>query len=310
MLSIEYIRTMCSGRVAIGEPLAHMTTFRIGGPADILLEPVTAAEVTALVGHLRGLNVPFIVLGNGSNVLVSDEGFRGAAITLEHGFSTASFEDGIVEAGAGMRLATFVEFCIAHGRAGVEMLAGIPGTLGGAIIMNAGAYGGEISTHLVDVTVVHGNEIVTRTASECGFRYRASALTGDVVLSARFQMPDGDIDELRAKRKELLLKRKAAQPTQLPNAGSIFKNPEGGFAAKLIQESGLKGFRIGGAEVSEQHANFIVCTGEATAADVVAVINHVRRAVFARTGVALELEIKLIGFPANVLEPLGEGGAQ
>lgn len=307
MLSIEHIRTLCSV-MSISEPLARMTTFRVGGPADLYLEPANVGELTATVAYLRSIDVPFIVLGNGSNVLVSDEGYRGAAISLERGFSSASFDGGIVTAGAGMRLATFVDFCIGHGLSGVEMLAGIPGTLGGSVIMNAGAYGGEISTGMIDVTVLRGGEVVTLPAGACGFRYRGSDLRADIVLSARFALPTGDATGLRARRKELLQKRNAAQPTWMPNAGSIFKNPDGMFAARLIQDCGLKGFRIGGAEVSDLHANFIVGQPGVTARDILAMINHVRRTVHTETGVVLELEILLIGFEANALEPLaGEG---
>ncbi len=294
--------------MSISEPLARMTTFRVGGPADLFLEPANVEELTATVAYLRSIEVPFIVLGNGSNVLVSDEGYRGAAISLERGFRGATYADGIVDAGAGMRLATFVDFCISHGRGGVEMLAGIPGTLGGSVIMNAGAYGGEISTSLLDVTVLRDGAVRVLPATACGFRYRGSDLRADIVLSARFALPEGDPSVLRARRKELLQKRNAAQPTRLPNAGSIFKNPEGMFAAKLIQECGLKGFRSGGAEVSDLHANFIVGQPGVTARDILTVINHVRRTVHAATGVVLELEILLIGFPGDALEPLtGEG---
>jgi UDP-N-acetylmuramate dehydrogenase len=301
VISIEHIRSICSGRIAISEPLARMTTFRLGGPADIYVEPMNTAEVVALVQTFRDTDMPFLVLGNGSNVLVSDEGFRGAAISLEKGFASATMEDDRVDAGAGLRLSAFVDFCIRHGLAGTETLAGIPGTLGGAVIMNAGAYGGELSDFLVDVTVLRRGEILTLPKADCGFRYRASDLKGDIVLSARFTPPRGDIEVMKRRRKELLLKRHAAQPTAFPNAGSIFKNPDGGHAAVLIQECGLKGFRIGGAEVSELHANFIIGRENVTAADILAVINHVRGEVAARRGVILELEILLMGFPDNAL---------
>ena len=312
MISIEHIRSICSGRLAISEPLAGMTTFRIGGPADIFVEPLSVDELIALVATFRDSDLPFIVLGNGSNVLISDDGFRGAAISLEAGFSHARFVDGIVDAGAGMRLSAFVDFCIRHALADTEALAGIPGTLGGAVVMNAGAYGSEISRDLVDVTVIRNGEAITLRASECGFRYRGSDLGRDIVLSARFAFPEGDVEVMKRRRKELLLKRNNAQPTVFPNAGSIFKNPTGAFAAVLIQECGLKGFRIGGAEVSELHANFIIGRDHATAAEILAVINHLRDVVYRERGVALELEIRLVGFPENALAALaapGEGAS-
>lgn len=304
MISIEQIRSICSGRLAISEPLGAMTTFRIGGPADIFVEPMNVDELLALVRTFRESELPYIVLGNGSNVLISDDGFRGAAISLEAGFSDARLLDGRVVAGAGMRLSAFVDFCIRQSFGGTESLAGIPGTLGGALVMNAGAYGAEISDHAVDVTVVRGGEAVTLRASDCGFRYRGSDLGRDIVLGARFALPTGDIDEMKRRRKELLLKRNSAQPTAFPNAGSIFKNPRGAYAAVLIQECGLKGFRIGGAEVSEQHANFIIGREQPSAADILAVINHVRAEVYRQRGVELELEIRLIGFSDGALLPL------
>ncbi len=304
MLNLEHIRQICSGGISISEPLAPLTTFRIGGPADIYVEPADADELVAVVNYIREIDVPLILLGNGSNILISDDGFRGVALSIEKGFSYINLDDGIVTAGAGIRLSKFVDFCISNGFAGSEMLAGIPGTLGGALIMNAGAYGGEISDHLIDVTVLRDGKPVTLPTERVGFRYRDSDIRNDIVMSARFRFPEGDAELLRVLRKELLLKRNASQPVRLPNAGSIFKNPPGQFAAQLIESCGLKGTRIGGASVAELHANFIVNDNEATAADIVALINHVRRTVFDRTGTALELEIQLIGFSSNVIDNL------
>ncbi len=296
MLNLEYIRTLSTGEIRIGEPLARLTSFRVGGPVDIYVEPMNIEELQRLREYFREHELSVIILGNGSNILVSDDGYRGAAIGIERGFSDMTLSGDIVTVGAGARLSTFVEFCIGHGFAGTEMLAGIPGTLGGAVIMNAGAYGGTISDRLIDVTVLRGDNIVPIAKEDCGFRYRGTAFQGDIILSARFNLPRGDVEAMRKTRKQLLLKRKDTQPVGYPNAGSIFKNPEGQFAAKLIQDCGLKGHRVGGAEVSEQHANFIINTGDATAAEIVEVIDHVRRTVRERTGIDLELEIQLIGF--------------
>lgn len=304
MLSLEHIRSICSGAILISEPLAPLTTFRIGGPVDIYIEPASIDEIAALVTYLRGGETPYVVLGNGSNVLISDEGVRGVALSIERHFSTLAFEDGIVTAGGGVRLSKFVDFCVRRSLAGSEMLAGIPGTLGGAVIMNAGAYGGEISDFMLDVTVLRDGMPRIIEKKDAGFRYRGSDLREDIVLGARFRFPEGDEATLKARRKELLLRRNAVQPVNHPNAGSIFKNPPGGFAAKLIEESGLKGFGIGGARVSELHANFIINTGDATAADVIDVIRHVRRVVRDRHGVRLELEIRLLGFPPETIASL------
>ncbi len=304
MLSLEHIRSICSGEIHISEPLAPMTSFRIGGPVDIYIEPANTEELAALVAYLHESDTAHLVLGNGSNILISDEGFRGVVLNIEKHFSDLSVDDGVVQAGAGARLSKFVDFCLRLGMAGSEMLAGIPGTLGGAVIMNAGAYGGEISDYMLDVTVLREGSVRTLTTQECGFRYRGSDLRRDIVLGARFRFPEGNIDELKARRKELLLKRNAAQPVQHPNAGSIFKNPEGGYAAKLIEDCGLKGTRFGGAVISGQHANFIVNDEGAHASDIVDAINHVRRVVYDRTGVELEPEIQLIGFPDDVIASL------
>jgi UDP-N-acetylmuramate dehydrogenase len=304
MMSLERIRSLCSGRIAIDEALAESTTFRLGGPADITIEPATSEELRALLAYFRSIDCPCIILGNGSNVLVSDDGFRGAAIRLDPGFASVAVEHNVVTAGAGLRLAAFVDACIRNGLAGAEMLAGIPGTLGGAIIMNAGAWGGQISDHLLDVTVLRDGAVAVLPKEACGFGYRRSALRCDVVLGARFRFPAGDPDAMAARRKELLQQRNLAQPTRLPNAGSIFRNPPGEYAARLIDRCGLKGLRSGGAEVSPQHANFIVNTGSATSGDVLDLIRQIRSAVHEQTGIALELEIVLIGFPPDAARPV------
>ncbi len=304
MLALDAIRTICTGRIAISEPLAPLTSFRIGGPADLLIEPAGIGEAHELVRHLRSQSTPFTVIGNGSNVLVSDAGFRGVVIHLGPGFSTAGLADGVVTAGAGMRLAAFVDFCVTRGLAGVEMLAGIPGTLGGALVMNAGAHGGEIGDTVVDVTVLRGGDLMTLRRDACGFVYRDSALRGDIVLSARFAPGTGDVEALTARRRELIARRNATQPLTRPNAGSIFRNPEGTFAGRLIEDAGLKGARIGGAEVAGLHANFISNVDDATAADVVALINHVRERVCAHSGILLEPEIRFIGFPTDPVTPI------
>ena len=304
MISIEHIRSICSGRIAIGEPLARMTTFRVGGAADLYVEPMNTEEVLALSGYFRENEIPCMLLGNGSNVLIHDDGFRGAVINLESGFSSIAVIDGYVSAGAGVRLSTYVDYCIRHGFSGTEALAGIPGTLGGALIMNAGAYGSEISDGLVDVTVIRDSTVCVFAREQCGFRYRDSALRDDTVLSARFAHSQGDVDEMKKRRRELLMKRNAAQPTSRPNAGSIFKNPESTHAARLIEDCGLKGFTAGGASVSTLHANFIVGSEAATAADILAIVNHVRATVYRATGIALEMEVLLVGFHDGALVPL------
>lgn len=297
MINLDDIRKSFTGRIAVNEPLAKYTTFRIGGPADIYLEPETKDDAVSLVRHLGAENILFFLMGNGSNILVADEGVRGAVVNLEHGFSYVhADDDGVIRAGAGIRLAKFVDFCIGQGYAGAEMLAGIPGTLGGAVIMNAGAYGGEISDYMLSVELIRDGRLLTIAKEEGGFAYRTSALADDVVLEATFRFPQGVTDELKTSRRQTMLKRNSSQPVQFPNAGSIFKNPPGDYAARLIEGCGLKGRRVGGAEISELHANFIINVDGATARDVIALATIARDEVLRRFGIELELEIKPIGF--------------
>jgi len=307
LLPLDDIRKSFRGRIALGEPLARYTTFRIGGPADLYLEPVDKEDALALLRALRSSNVPSVVMGNGSNLLVADEGVSGVVINLESGFGEMRIEeDGTIVAGAGVRLAQFVDFCIRNHRGGAQMLAGIPGTLGGAIIMNAGAYGGEISDHMLWVDLVRDGELTRITRDEGGFAYRTSNLAGTLVLEAGFRFPEGDRDAMREQRRSTMLKRNTSQPVQWPNAGSIFKNPPGDYAARLIEAAGLKGMRVGGAEISELHANFIINREAATARDVLALIRIARDEVERRFSVRLELEIKLVGFNGD---PLAGGEA-
>jgi UDP-N-acetylmuramate dehydrogenase len=297
MIALDDIRRSFKGRIALSEPLARYTTFRIGGPADIYLEPLDKADALTLIRYLRQEKIPFFLMGNGSNLLVADEGVKGAVVNLEAGFNYLECSpEGVITAGAGVKLAKFVDFCIGKGKGGAEMLAGIPGTLGGAVIMNAGAYGGEISDYMLSVELIRGDRLVKIAKEEGGFAYRSSNLQGDVILEASFEFPEGMPETMKVTRRQTMLKRNSSQPVQWPNAGSIFKNPPGDYAARLIQEAGLKGRSVGGAEISELHANFIINRDGATAADVMALIAMAREEVAKRFGVELQLEIKLVGF--------------
>lgn len=304
MIQIDTIQKFFRGKIALQEPLSKYTSFRIGGPADIYLEPADKGDLVALIISLQQQQVPFTIIGKGSNMLVSDEGIRGAVINLEYGLSGIKVQDDIVMVEAGMAMARFVDFCVQRGLKGVEMLPGIPGTIGGAIMMNAGAYGGEISDHLVDVEVLRAGEVVRVRKADAGFSYRRSGFQGDVILGATFKLPSGDKGEIMNLRRELLLKRNRAQPINMPNSGSMFKNPEGTYAAKLIEEAGLKGTRRGNAQISEKHGNFIVNLGNACANDVLELIELARRTVLERTGISLELEVKLVGFSNDVYKEI------
>lgn len=296
MISISEIKQIFKGKISLNEKLAPFTTFRIGGVADYYVEPADAGDILSIIKYLKKKDVPYYVMGNGSNVLISDEGIRGVVINLESGFGYLKHEDEKIIAGAGAKIARFVDFCIQNNYAGVEMLAGIPATVGGALVMNAGAYGGEISAFIYSVQVIKNEALKRLSKAECGFTYRNSALRNTVILEGVFQLPHGEQEEISKIRKELLLKRNIAQPVEIPNAGCIFKNPAGNYAAKLIEECGLKGTSVGGAMVSPKHANFIVNYDNATAHDVIELIKLIRQTVNEKTNVNLDLEVKLIGF--------------
>jgi UDP-N-acetylmuramate dehydrogenase len=300
VVRLDEIQKIFRGKIAIGEPLKEYTWFRIGGPADYYCEPADREDVVNIVGYFQKQHFPFLILGKGSNVLVSDDGIRGAVINLGNCLSSVHAEGNTVYAEAGVTIVRFVDFCVQRGLKGVEMLAGIPGTIGGALIMNAGAYGGEISDYLVDVELLNNGVIELRKKTEITFSYRRSGFRNEVILGAGFTLPQGNKEEVVQIRKDLLLKRNRTQPTNMPNSGSMFKNPEGNFAARLIEQAGLKGTRIGGAQISEKHANFIVNHGDATARDVMGLINLAKKKVFENNGIHLELEVKLLGFDDSV----------
>lgn len=299
MVSLSDIKKFFRGKILLDEPLSKYTWMRVGGAADYYVEPADKNDLVEIAKYFQRNGFPFLILGRGSNVLVSDDGIRGAVINLEIALSGIRAEGERVVAEAGVWLQKFVDFCIQRDLADVEMLAGIPGTIGGAVVMNAGAHGGEISKHLVDVEILRGCEIM-RVAKEDGeFSYRHSAFEKDVVLSASFDLPKGNRENLVKRRRELILKRNETQPLELPNSGSMFKNPPNTFAAKLIEQAGLKGKKIGSAQISEKHANFIVNLGTARATEIVQLLELARRTVYQNSGIEMELEVKLIGFQAK-----------
>jgi len=300
MVSLSDIRSFFRGSISINQPLAGYTSMRVGGPVDYFVEPADKDDLVAIAKYFRTNDFDFIMVGRGSNILVSDEGFRGAAINLEGNLSGIRLENGDVIAEAGAGLSKLVDFCIQNGKAGLEWAAGIPGTVGGAIVMNAGAHGGETADRLVEIEVLRGNEVVVIPKSSVNFGYRRSGLGDDIVLAGRFNLPDGDRDELNQRRRTFIQQRNASQPVNMPNSGSIFKNPPGNYAARLIDAANLKGKRVGGAQISEKHANFIINTGNATASDALTLVDLARRTVYQNAGILLELELRLIGFPDDV----------
>lgn len=302
MIALEDIKKIFRGHIALNEPLAKYTSMKVGGPADYYAEPADKDDLVAIVTYFQQHGFPYMILGRGSNLLVSDEGFRGAAIKVEEGLANVFLQNDLVVAEAGAKMSKFVEFCIQNGLAGVEMLAGIPGTIGGAVVMNAGAHGGEISDCLVDVEIMRERQVQRVKKQDAQFGYRHSGFVRDVVLSASFKLLKGNKEELMKQRSEFLRQRNLTQPTNLPNTGSMFKNPRGNYAAKFIEQAGLKGKRVGDAQISDKHANFIINLGNAKASDIMTLIDLVQRTVYQNTGILLELEVKLVGFQEEVNE--------
>jgi UDP-N-acetylmuramate dehydrogenase len=296
MISLTDIKKILRGNIVVDEPMANYTWMKVGGPADFYIEPADRNDLISIVEYFREHNYSWFILGRGSNVLISDEGIRGAVFNIENSLADIRRENNLVFAEAGVRLTKFVDFCIQNELAGVEMLAGIPGTIGGAVAMNAGAHGGEIADHLIEVETIHNGIVERIRKDEESFSYRRSRFSNEIVLGASFKLKRGDKEKLLAIRRKFILKRNQTQPLEYPNLGSMFKNPPNTFAAKLIEQAGLKGKCVGDAQVSEKHANFIINRGHAKAADIVKLIDLVERTVYQNSGVKLELEVKMVGF--------------
>ena len=299
MLSIAALAQAEGCAVRTQEPLAQHTTFRIGGPAALWVEVPTADVMVELHRACAESRVPCVVLGCGSNVLASDAGFNGVILhPAAPEFTQIAVTGDTVTAGAGAKLSALAVCARDHGLSGLEFAYGIPGSVGGAVYMNAGAYGGEIKDVLVRCTVLtRDHRIETRPAESLALAYRHSALmdSEEIVLSAKFALKPGDPEQIGAQMNDYMARRKAKQPLDLPSAGSTFKRPAGSFAGALIEQCGLKGARVGDAQVSEKHAGFIVNLGNATAGNVRALIAYVQRVVEMETGVALEGEIRTLG---------------
>ena len=297
----ERLTGLLHERVRFGAPLARYTSFRIGGPADALAEPDTLAELQTLVALLHQEAAPFFLLGGGTNILVSDRGVRGVVIKLGAGFNYSRWQEtgatARVQVGAAGSLGRFVREAIAKGYGGVEFAEGIPGSVGGGLLMNAGAFGGELSAVVEAISGVCPDGALVRLPEETlGFAYRKTSLPpGLIVVEVEFHLRRQEPELLTAAMRRAQYKRQHTQPHGYPNAGSIFKNPPGAYAGKLIEAAGLKGVGQGRARVSEQHANFIVNTGGASAAEVKQVMEQVQQVVWDKNGVWLEPEVRLVG---------------
>lgn len=291
--------------VRIKEPMKRHTTFRAGGPADWFVIPETAEELAAVIMACKKAGEPWYVVGNGSNLLVSDEGLRGVVISTER-FDRLEISGTVLTAGAGVMLSKAANAALKESLAGLEFAAGIPGTVGGAAVMNAGAYGSEMKDVLRNVTVLTETgevKMLPVEALELGYRTSSILKNHYLVLEAEFALSAGDPEAIRGRMKELAERRKEKQPLEYPSAGSTFKRPAGYFAGKLIEDAGLKGFSVGGAEVSQKHAGFVINRQDATASDIYRLCMEVKKKVLEQTGVTLELEVKLLG-------PFGEDERQ
>lgn len=294
----QLIDIMEESRVYRDEPMSKHTTFRIGGSADFFVLPKTPKEVRGVVELCRKYHMPYYIIGNGSNLLVGDKGYRGVIIQIYKEMNDIEIKGTCIRAQAGALLSMIGNAALEAGLTGCEFAAGIPGTIGGAVVMNAGAYGGEMKDVLKDVTVLTDDSellVLNHKELELGYRNSVIAKKNYIVLGATLELESGEKSVIKATMDELKTRRVTKQPLEFPSAGSTFKRPEGYFAGKLIDDAGLRGFRFGGAQVSEKHCGFIINRGNATAADVVALMNEVTEKVRAQFGVTLEPELKQLG---------------
>jgi len=286
------------GSVARDVPMKEYTSIRTGGKARFFVEPDTTEKVLEILGYLREKNIDFYVMGNGTNLIFPDSGYDGVVIRIGGKLSRICHEGNRITAQAGASLTAVSARALEAGLEGFEFASGIPGTIGGAVAMNAGAYDGEMS-HVVAETlcVDEKGEIIRLKGEEHAFGYRKSRIQTDglVVLDVTLQLRPGDRAEIKRRMDDFNGKRQEKQPLNMPSAGSVFKRPEGNFAGKLIQECGLKGYTIGGAQVSDKHCGFIVNLGNATSKDVLDLIRYVRKTVYEKTGIMLEPEVRIIG---------------
>ncbi|MDY2613708.1 MAG: UDP-N-acetylmuramate dehydrogenase [Lachnospiraceae bacterium] len=294
----ELLKIMSEEQVKTEEPMKNHTTFRVGGPAEFFVMPRTAEEVKKVIDLCRRESFPYYIIGNGSNLLVSDQGYRGVVLQIYKEMSCIEIEENVIVAQAGALLSAIANKALENGLTGFEFAAGIPGTLGGACVMNAGAYGGEMKDVLEEVTVLtEEGEVLTipKENLELGYRTSIIARKGYTVLEARIQLREGEKEAIKSLMEELKDKRVSKQPLEYPSAGSTFKRPEGYFAGKLIQDAGLRGFSVGGAQVSEKHCGFVINRENATAADVAELMRQVSARVEEEFGVKLEPEVKRLG---------------
>ncbi len=297
-LKQQLTQLLGEGSILCDEPMSRHTTFRTGGTADFIVSPSDADQLRECMRICEKENVPFSIIGNGSNLLVGDKGYRGVIIRICRCMDQIKVMDNTIRAGAGAMMVTVARAAMEHSLTGLEFASGIPGTLGGAVVMNAGAYGGEIKDVCTRVAAMSmDGQIRVFSGAQMEFGYRTSLVQKQkmIVLEADLVLKEGDRSQIVALMDDLRDRRNAKQPLELPSAGSTFKRPEGNFAGKLIQEAGLAGYTIGGAQVSPKHCGFVVNIGDATSADIRKLIDEVKERVFESSGVMLEPEVKMLG---------------
>lgn len=294
----RFLALLGEQNVLTDEPMSNHTTFRIGGAADYFLLPAEGTQIKGIFEICREEGIPCFILGNGSNLLVSDKGYRGAVIQIYRNMNKIETEGTVIRAQAGALLSAIAAEAKNNSLTGFEFAGGIPGTLGGAVTMNAGAYGGEMKDVLKSVTVADGEgNIIKLSVEELNLGYRTSIVktAGYFVLEAEISLKEGNPEEIKELMRDLTERRTSKQPLEFPSAGSTFKRPEGYFAGKLIMDSGLRGYRVGGAQVSEKHCGFVINAGGATAEDVRTLIQDVQNTVYEKFGVMLEPEVRFLG---------------
>lgn len=290
-------KALIKGRVLFDAPMRQFTSMKVGGPADRLLFPEDVDELRKVVQYARRKSIPFFILGKGTNLVVRDKGVRGWVISLTQGMRKIRMDDDVAEAEAGLPLQRLVQFTVQKALTGLEPFFGIPGTVGGGLAMNAGAWGVELKDVLLSVTLMkEDGEVVERPRGRLRFSYRRLDLPPSwIILRGRFQLKRGKKEEILERVKSYSEMRKRTQPLDYANAGSIFKNPKEGPAGKWIEEAGLKGYRMGQAMISDQHANFIINLGKATAEEVINLMEFVERKIYEEKGISLEREVEVVG---------------
>jgi UDP-N-acetylmuramate dehydrogenase len=293
----QWASGLIQGKILFDAPMRQFTSIKVGGPAECLLFPKDGHELRRVIRFAQRKKIPLLILGKGTNLIVRDKGVRGWVINLTQGMKKISMDGEVVEAEAGLPLQRLVQYSIRKGLTGLEPFSGIPGTVGGGLAMNAGAWGAELKDVLLSMTFMKGDgEIVERPRSRLRFSYRGlSLLPSWIILKGRFRLKKGKKEEILEKVKSYSEMRKRRQPLNYPSAGSVFKNPKEGPAGKWIEEVGLKGFRIGQAMVSHRHANFIINLGKAKAEEVIHLMEFIEKKIYEEKGISLEREVKVVG---------------